>query len=198
MTVEPRTCRPVADMNPKGATWLSVTFSDPLRPPQITEPACHPFPIRASLLGAAAGHDRWRTSMVRLKWDLNRWPFGLGRLRSSVAGNNLSGEGGAKLVITAAQRQKMQSHICSAWESAASEGESSCCSATQFVYDWSNCRGDVCGRTCGRYEQLDCPTLHLWPLTWTPELKVGLQISWIFLDQQLNTLTIDSRLFINN
>lgn len=59
-------------------TRLSVTFNDPLWLPQISESACHPFPIRESLLGPAAGHDRWHTSMVWLKWDLNRWPFGLG------------------------------------------------------------------------------------------------------------------------
>lgn len=71
------------------AAGLSVTFNDPLRRPQSGEPACHPFPIRESLLGLAAGHDRWRTSMVRLKLDLNRRPFGPGDKVTSVAGNNL-------------------------------------------------------------------------------------------------------------
>lgn len=60
------------------AAGLSVTFNDPPQRPQSSEPACHPFSIRVSLLGLGAGHDRWRTSMVRLKLDLNRRPFGPG------------------------------------------------------------------------------------------------------------------------
>lgn len=59
------------------AAGLSVTFNL-LGRPQSNEPACHPFPIRASLLGLGAGHDRWHTSMLRLKLDLNWRPFGPG------------------------------------------------------------------------------------------------------------------------
>lgn len=98
-------------------TRLSVTFNDPLWLPQISEPACHPFPIRESLLGPTAGHDRWRTSMVWLKWDLNRWPFGPGvqALRSwqqsslsdaSRAGRRGTGAARAKLVITAPKKRE--------------------------------------------------------------------------------------------
>lgn len=58
---------------PLARTWrLSVTFDDPLWPPQISEPTCHPFPISESLLVPVAGHDRWDTSVVQLKWDLNQ------------------------------------------------------------------------------------------------------------------------------
>lgn len=59
--------------HPLARTWrLSVTFDDPLWPPQISEPTCHPFPISESLLVPVAGHDRWDTSVVQLKWDLNQ------------------------------------------------------------------------------------------------------------------------------
>ncbi len=98
-------------------TRLSVTFNDPLWLPQISEPACHPFPIRESLLGPAASHDRWRTSVVRLKWDLNQWPFGLGDQAlgswqqsplsdASRAGQWETGAARAKLVITAKKKRR--------------------------------------------------------------------------------------------
>lgn len=65
---------PPADVR---TTFTALSPSVILRLPQITEPACHPFPIRDSLLGLTSSHDRWCMSMVRLMWDLNWWPFGL-------------------------------------------------------------------------------------------------------------------------
>lgn len=58
-------------------TELYVTFNDTLWHSQIIEPSCHPFPIRESLLGQTAGHDRRHMSMAWLKRDLNCWPFSL-------------------------------------------------------------------------------------------------------------------------